>query len=86
MPTIELTAKSLDEGRKLAAAKLNVAPETVELTVLEETKGLFGRAVLKLSATAPEAPAPETARPTKFAPTEESAVEAPIADKPKTTR
>lgn len=58
MDPIELTAKSLDEGKKLAAEKLGVSPDQVEVKVLEETKGLFGRMSYKLSATstAPTSP------------------------------
>ena len=50
MESIEITAKSPDEGRKLAAEKLGVSPDQVEITVLEETKGLFGRMSYRLSA------------------------------------
>lgn len=44
METIELTAPTLDDARRLAAEQLGAAPEDITLTVLEEKKGLFGKA------------------------------------------
>lgn len=58
MQSIELTAKSVDEARKTAAEKLGVAPESVQVTVLEETKGLFGKSNVRVRAEAPQASAP----------------------------
>jgi len=58
METIELTARNLDEARRTAAERLGVDAALVELTVLEETKGLFGKSSLRVRATAPAAPAP----------------------------
>lgn len=58
METIELTARTLDEARKAAAERLGVSADQVELTVLEETKGLFGKSSLRVRASGPtEAPA-----------------------------
>ena len=68
MEPIEITAKSPDEGRKLAAEKLGVSPEEVEVTVLEETKGLFGRMSYRLSATTSAAPAAAEASTEEDAP------------------
>ncbi len=44
METIELTAPTLEDARRLAAEQLGAAPEDITLTVLEEKKGLFGKA------------------------------------------
>lgn len=43
MEAIELSAANLDEATANAAAQLGVSPSDVKVTVLEETKGLFGR-------------------------------------------
>lgn len=96
MEPIELTAKSPDEGRKLAAEKLGVTPDQVEVTILEETKGLFGRMSYRLSATttamsasATEAPAEEET-PAKPKVTrsraKKSVDDAPADAKPKVTK
>jgi spoIIIJ-associated protein len=65
MESLEITAKSLDEARQTAAAKLGVDPDRVELTVLEETKGLFGKSSLRVRAEAGKASAQE--KPAKAA-------------------
>ncbi|RYG40679.1 hypothetical protein EON79_22195, partial [bacterium] len=84
MDPIELTAKSLDEGKKLAAERLGVSPDQVEVKVLEETKGLFGRMSYKLSATSTAAsstaPVAETAAaPADSATAQPASEEAPTA-------
>lgn len=69
METIELTAPTLDEARRLAAEQLGAAPDDVTIKVLEEKKGLFGKAgsvKVQASAKAPKktkekAPKPEPA-------------------------
>ena len=61
MQSIELTAKSVDEARSTAAAKFGVSPDDVQVTVIEETKGLFGKMNLRVraeSSIAAPAPAP----------------------------
>ncbi len=87
MESIELTAKSLDEGRKQAAEKLGVAPDRVELKVLEEGKGLFGRPSLKLSATVLASSTPPAA-PASAAPASAASGDGSeeVATKPKTAR
>lgn len=61
MNSIELTAKSVEDARKNAAAKLGVSADQVTITVLEETKGLFGKVNLRVRAevVASEEAAPE---------------------------
>lgn len=61
METIELTAPTLDEARRLAAEQLGAAPDDVTIKVLEEKKGLFGKAgSVKVQASAKAAKAPKT--------------------------
>lgn len=50
MQSIEVTAKSLDEAKRTAADKLGVDVTRIEATVLEQTKGLFGKTNLRVSA------------------------------------
>ena len=52
MQSVELSAKSVDEARKAAAQKLGVAEDAVTVTVLEETKGLFGKSTVRVRAEA----------------------------------
>ena len=80
MPSLELTAKSVEEARKSAADKLGVAADQIVVTVIEETKGLFGKVQLRVRAETADA-APVAAAPAK-------AAEAPAtkAEKPKSTR
>lgn len=97
METIELTAPTLDEARRLAAAQLGVAPDDVTVTVLDEKKGLFGKAgsvKIKATAKAPKpakasAKAPKAAAAPAPAPVEEpapAAVEEEAPAKPKGRR
>lgn len=82
MQSVEVSAKSLDEARKLAAEKLGAEIGTIQVTVLEETKGLFGKTTVRIRAEAIAAPsAPAPAAPAALAP-EPVAAEAP-AEKPK---
>lgn len=43
METIEITASSKDEALNKAASSLGVPAEQIKITVLEESKGLFGK-------------------------------------------
>src|SRR6187551_3324192 len=52
MQSIEITGKSVDEAKKNAAAKLGVAVNELTVTVLEETKGLFGKSNVRIRAEA----------------------------------
>lgn len=83
MQSIEVTAKNIDDARKNAATKLGVAADRLTLTVLEESKGLFGKVTLRVRADvtveeAVEAPEVEVAE------VEEAPV-APAAKAPKAT-
>lgn len=55
MESIEVSAKSLEEAVGLAAERLGVSPAQVSATVLEETKGLFGKGGVRIEATISEA-------------------------------
>jgi spoIIIJ-associated protein len=71
MQTLEISGKSLDEAKKAAAARLGVSVDALSVTVLEETKGLFGKGSVRIRA---EAAAAAEAEP---------AAEAKVADEPK---
>lgn len=97
MQSIEATGKSVDEATKNAAAKLGVAAGELTVTVLEETKGLFGKSNVRIRAevvaAAPKAAVVEVPVAAKQAePTPEPAPEAaPVAEaapveKPKRSR
>jgi spoIIIJ-associated protein len=80
MQSIEVTGKSVDEAKKNAAAKLGVAEGDLTVTILEETKGLFGKSNVRIRAdvakSAPKA-APKTAVVEAPEPAAPAAVEAP---------
>jgi spoIIIJ-associated protein len=67
MDAIETTASSLELAVAQAAETLGVSPDQVEASVLEETKGLFGKAQVRIRATIKAAPAPKAKRTTKKA-------------------
>lgn len=50
MEAIELTGKSLEEARAAAAQKLGVSEDGLTVTVLEQTKGLFGKSNVRIRA------------------------------------
>lgn len=62
MQTVEITAKTVQEATKAAATKLGVEPEAITVTVLEETKGLFGKSSVRIRAEVKPSEA-ETAKP-----------------------
>ncbi len=72
MQSIETTGKTVEEATKTAATKLGVAEDQLTVTVIEETKGLFGKSTVRIKAEVKSAePAPKPA-----------AKEAPKAEKP----
>jgi len=75
MDKLEFVASSLDEARQKAAEDLGVSPDEVEIKVLEESKGLFGKpGKLKVEAKA-------TKKPAKKAPAKKAAAKAePVAE------
>lgn len=56
MQTIELTVKNLDDAATTAAEQLGVRPDQVKITVLEESKKLFGKVSYKVKAESKVAP------------------------------
>lgn len=52
MEAIEISAPNLDAAKQQAAEKLGVAVETLTVTVLEESKGLFGKGTVRIRAEA----------------------------------
>jgi spoIIIJ-associated protein len=77
MQTVEITGKSVDEAKRAAADKLGVSPENVNVTVLEETKGLFGKSTVRIRAeVAKSAPAPK-GKKAAAAPTEAAVADVP---------
>lgn len=99
MQSIETTGKSVDDAKKSAATKLGVGEDQLTVTVLEESKGLFGKSNVRIRAevsAAPttavvEAPAKvekkRAAKPAAEAPVEAAAVEEePVEQAPKPAR
>lgn len=87
MQTLEFTAKSVQEATQMAAQKLNVAPERVRLTVLEETKGLFGKSSVRVRAEVEAEPVPaETPAPVPVAVEAAAEVTEEVAAKPEKKR
>jgi spoIIIJ-associated protein len=88
MNTLEITAATVDQAVAEAAKKLGVGNADIDVTVLEETQGLFGKGKVRIRATvkpgaAPakavvETPAPAPARE----PEPEPVAAAPVEDKP----
>ena len=50
MQAIETTGKTVQEATKTAASKLGVQEDQLAVTVLEETKGLFGKSTVRIRA------------------------------------
>lgn len=66
MEAIEISAATLDAAKKQAADKLGVSVEQLAVTVLEESKGLFGKGSVRIRAEAGgEAPAEKPKRGAK---------------------
>lgn len=62
METIETTGKSVKEATDAAAKQLGASPNDLQVTVLEEHKGLFGKATVRIRAQVNAQPAPEAAQ------------------------
>lgn len=98
METLELQAKTIDEAKQAAAKQLGVAVDQIDLKVIEETAGLFGKKKMKVEVTvidkdakAPAKPARAKKSPAKAEPEPEPAPEKAVvesaasAEKPKRT-
>jgi spoIIIJ-associated protein len=75
MQSIEITGKSAAEATQAAAAKLGVAENQLNVTVLEETKGLFGKSTIRIRAEVIEAAPESSAKATNGKP---EAAEKPV--------
>lgn len=86
MNTIEITAATTEEAVAEAAKKLGVSADALEVTVLEQSQGLFGKGKVRIRATAlavaPAEPAAPVAAPPAAAPVE-AAPPAPRKERPK---
>jgi len=88
MQTVEITAKSVQDATQQAAERLGVGAGQVRVTILEETKGLFGKSSVRVKAEVIEAapapapvvetPAPAAAAPAKPARGRKAAAPAPV--------
>ncbi|MEQ1821367.1 MAG: RNA-binding cell elongation regulator Jag/EloR [Fimbriimonadaceae bacterium] len=67
MQTIEITAKNLEEAKAQAAAKFGVDESQVEVTLIEESKGLFGKTQMKVKATVTGSTPTKEEKPAKAA-------------------
>lgn len=88
MQTIEVTGKSVEEATKTAATKLGVEGSQLNVTVLEETKGLFGKSNVRIRAEVKAAaakPEPKAEKPAKAEKAEKPAKVAVKAEAPAPT-
>ncbi|MBC8065114.1 MAG: KH domain-containing protein [Chlorobia bacterium] len=85
MQSIEMTGKSVAEATKSAASKLGVAEDQLTVTVLEETKGLFGKSSVRVRAEVKTVAAPASTKATNGKVVEEAPAEKP-AKKPRATK
>ncbi len=92
MNTLEITATSVEEAKAKAAKKFGVDSADIDIEVLEETAGLFGKSKVRVKATstveaAPTVvetePDPEEEPAEEAQPEEEQAVEPEAEAKPK---
>lgn len=86
MQTIEITAASHDEAVAQAAKSLGVSPDELTVTVLEETKGLFGKTNVKIRAEVNSGAPAKAAKPAakaKAAPKAAAKTEEVAEEKPK---
>jgi spoIIIJ-associated protein len=81
MQTIETTGKSVEEAKRAAASSLGVSVDQLNITVLEETKGLFGKSTVRIRAEVAGAPAAKPAPAAKAAKAAPAPKEEP-AEKP----
>ena len=63
MNTLEITATSVEEAKAKAAKKLGVDSADIDIEVLEETAGLFGKSKVRVKATSTVEAAPTVVEP-----------------------
>jgi len=85
MEVIEISAPTLDAAKSAAADKLGVPVDSLTVSVLEESKGLFGKGSVKIRAEAPTGTEEAPAKPKRGAKTTKAAVavseDEPVAEK-----
>lgn len=79
MESIEITAATLEEATEQAAKELGVKVSDLKVTVLEQSKGLFGKGTVKIQAEAGAKPAKAT-RGKKAAVKEEEPAPEPVKE------
>lgn len=72
MQTVEFTAKSVADATQVAADKLGVSADQITVTVLEETRGLFGKSNLRVRAEVVASAAAPTTSPKAEAPAKDA--------------
>lgn len=82
MQTVEITAKSVQEATQQAAEKLGVELSSVKVTILEETKGLFGKSSVRVKAEAVPSETSVPSEPEPVAAPAPAPVEAPVEAAP----
>lgn len=58
MNSIEITAKSVEEATQQAASKLGVGTEALDVAIVEQSKGLFGKSSVRIRASVKEGSTP----------------------------
>ena len=88
MQSIEITGKTAAEATKAAAGKLGVSEDQLTITVLEETKGLFGKSNVRIRAEVKAGGQSQEAAPAAVAAQEEatSVAEEKPAKKPRASK
>lgn len=76
MEVIEISAKDVESAKRVAAEKLGVSADALSVTILEETKGLFGKGSVKIRAEVPSSSVSEApAKPKRGGRSAKAAVE-----------
>ncbi len=87
MNTLEITAATVDQAVAEAAKKLGVKDADIDVTVLEETQGLFGKGKVRIRATVKEKAAARAEAPAKaVVETVAPQPSAPVEEKPERER
>ena len=86
METIEITGKSVKDATEAAAKQMGTSADSLTVTVLEQHKGLFGKASVRIRAEVAAQKAPAAAPVETLAAVESEAPEAPEAPAKKPSR
>lgn len=83
MNSIEITGKSVEEATQAAAAKLGVDSSAITVTVIDQSKGLFGKSSVKIKAEVSANAVVETPAPAEAVAVESAPEPAPAEEEPK---